>query len=213
MRVLFITPRFNQKSGGDGLYAYHLARGLISNDVSVSVLTIQDGEFVLMTLHDSNNDFEEVKTLGNVGENQLTQNYYSRIATKAVECAVSNTQPNVIHHSWSSSIFYAYRTALYLKTLGIRTVFTMHDYKTLCGNAGLFSDRSDNVCTKCLDGKIMPPINERCKKNSYIQSMATAAQMAIWKIWRGLNAIDCFHCGSNLYTNCWAIALLLVVRG
>jgi glycosyltransferase involved in cell wall biosynthesis len=196
MRILSIAPRFNPNSGGDGLYAYHLALGLVSCDAQISILTIRDNKFVLLTPCKDNDKEEKKEILGAIGLNLLTQNYYSRDARKAVEKAVKISCPDVIHiHGLHQ--YFTLSTALYLKMLGVRTVLTMHDYKALCGNAGFFSDRSEDICLKCLEGKFLPPINERCKKNSYIQSIATAAQMAMWEIWKGLDAVDCFHCGSE----------------
>jgi len=46
MIVLFITPRFSQESGGDGLYAFLLARQLQRLQHTVIVFTIKNSKFV-----------------------------------------------------------------------------------------------------------------------------------------------------------------------
>ena len=196
MKVLFITPRFHSRAGGDGLYAFHLAKGLVSQGISVSILTIHNDEFVVLTLRQSNEDEKEIRHVGKVGKSQFNQNYYSRSAAKAVERAVQLILPDVIHiHGLHQ--YFTLSTALYLKTLDIPVVLTVHDYKIICGNAGFFSDRTQDVCMKCITGKSAPPMMERCKKNSSLLSAAASAQMLMWNIWEGLDAIDCFHCGSE----------------
>jgi glycosyltransferase involved in cell wall biosynthesis len=194
MHVLIITPRYDEVSGGDGLYAYNLAVGIASCGAQVSVLTIEDDNFVLLT---SWKDREKKKeTLGAVGSNLLTLNYYSRTARKAVEKAVKLIRPDVIHIQGIHQYF-TLSTALYLKNVDIPVVLSVHDYKALCGNAGFFSDRTEDVCLKCISGKTMPPIMERCKKNSRILSCSASVQMTLWKTLKGLDAIDSFHCGSE----------------
>jgi glycosyltransferase involved in cell wall biosynthesis len=162
----------------------------------VSVLTIRDEKFVLFLPQDSEKGFQEMLILKEIDNGRIAQNYYSRNARKAVEIAVSQSNPDIIHiHGLHQ--YFTLSTAVYLKTLRIPVVLTMHDYKALCGNAGFFSDRTEEVCLKCLEGRSTPPIRERCKKNSYILSTATSAQMLMWNLWEGLDAIDCFHCGSD----------------
>jgi len=76
-------------------------------------------------------------------------------------------------------------------------MMTIHDYKIVCGNASLFSDKTLVPCTKCLDGRVLPPIGAACKRGSRLAGLGIAVQMASWKYSKALDAIQYLHVGSR----------------
>lgn len=195
MNVLFVTPRFGETTGGDGLYAYYLARGLIAQGAQISVLTVRDGRFFLSgTVHKEG--AADGHVLGEIGRGLFAQNFYSNSARRAVAFAVQMSRPDVIHIHGIHQYF-TVSTAQVLKIFSVPSLISIHDYKILCGNAGFFSNRTNAPCVKCLHGGVLPPIGERCKNDSLIESIGASIQMSLWKYVKAFDAIDCFHCGSH----------------
>ena len=201
LRVLMISPRFTETAGGDGLYAFNLANACVGKGVEVHALTIRDGSFVHIDWNKSNSrqGTESAHTftrLGNVDEGFFRKNFYSRSARKSIEWTIRKTKPDIIHIHGIHQYF-TLASVRSLKRFAGPVVSTVHDYKLLCGNSSFFSDRSSCPCTRCLRGRFLPPLSERCKKGSFVASAGTSLQMALWQSVRGLDVFDVIHCGSK----------------
>lgn len=203
MKILQISPRFTEQAGGDGLYVYHLTNGLLELGHEVSVLTIQKNEFILKQFKPfySGGKREVIDhTLGKKGNGFWEENFYSTIASQALQSALLLGKPEIIHIHSIHQYFTASCISI-LKKSNIPIVFTIHDYKLLCGNSGFFSDKTYEPCTKCINGGTLFPIVERCKKNSLLYSIATAAQMSLWAINDFLDIITVVHSPSKFVTS------------
>jgi len=199
MRVLFISPRFTENAGGDGLYAFHLAHACAARGVEVFVLCIRDGEFSLYEVPTGANPNEEnssYKSLRPVNSSVLGLNYYSRTARRSLSDVLHLISPDIIH---IHGIHQYFTIAVLgpLRRFRGPVVMTVHDYKLLCGNAGFFSDRTNSVCLRCLRGHHIHSIMERCKADSRIASLGIAVQMELWKLAKGLDVFTAFLCGSE----------------
>jgi glycosyltransferase involved in cell wall biosynthesis len=195
MRVLAITPRFGEGSGGDGLYAYNLANALIKEGVEIEVLTVKNDAFVSINYSKAGRT-GDYSILGKVENNPIEKNFYSRGAKRSLQAILEKRRPDVIHIHGIHQYF-TVSAAQVLKEFSIPTLISIHDYKILCGNAGFFSNRTNAACVKCLQGQVLSPIGERCKNGSLIESIGVSIQMSLWKYLKALDAIDCFHCGSR----------------
>ncbi len=189
MKILVVTPRYDERSGGDGLYAYALSRSLQENEVCADVLTLRNQHFVLVC-----RDYE--RALAKVPTNLFAENFFSVAAKRSAETVLRENSYDLVHIHGIHQHF-TVSTLQELRRKPVPLVMTVHDYKIVCGNAGLFSDRTNDLCLKCLGGRFLPPLSERCKRNSFVESAGISAQMALWKVLNGLQAIDCFHCGST----------------
>ncbi len=203
MRILQLAPRFSEHAGGDGLYVYHLTNGLLELGHEISVLTIQKNEFIIKQFKPiySGDKWEVIDhTVGKKGDGFWEENFYSTIASQALHTALLLGKPEIIH---IHSIHQNFTTSCIsiLKKSNIPIVFTIHDYKLLCGNSGFFSDKTYEPCTKCINGGVLFPIVERCKKNSLLYSVATAAQMSLWAINDFLDIITVVHSPSKFVSS------------
>lgn len=66
-----------------------------------------------------------------------------------------------------------------LEEFGIPTVLSIHDYKIACPNYRLFSERTQAICTRCLDhrtGFLWAPIVEGCWSGSRVAGAALALE-------------------------------------
>lgn len=205
MTVLHLAPRFDENSGGDGSYAYHLASACSLQGCNIFVLTIRGGEFVLFELSNLSQSTAAtgdmtVHNLGAVGNDLLRTNYYSMAAGQAIRRAIASVSPDVIHVHGIHQYFTLAAIAP-LRAFQGPVLYTVHDYKLLCGNAGFFSDASGLPCVRCLEGRYVPAVFERCKRGSILASFAASIQMGLWSWWRGLESFDAIHCGSEFATN------------
>lgn len=201
MRVLQISPRFGSNTGGDGLYAYNLTGGLVRHGIDVEVLTVSGSHFIHMKdfhpLSSDANDFVGfTQQISSMDGGIFELNFYSNAAQKAVEFALEERKPDVVHiHGFHQ--YFTFSAMRVLKRYRVPTIFSVHDYKIVCGNAGFFSQRTNELCLKCLPGKVLPPIAEKCRERSYVKSAGTSIQMALWKYGSGLSVVDYFHVGSR----------------
>ncbi|QYF73733.1 glycosyltransferase family 4 protein [Cryobacterium sp. PAMC25264] len=70
---------------------------------------------------------------------------------------------------------------------GIPTVLSLHDYKIACPNYRLFSERTNKICTKCLDhrsGFLWAPVVERCWSGSAIAGIALTLEATATRLRR-----------------------------
>lgn len=200
MRVLFIAPRYVE-SAGDGVYVHRLAAALPRKGVQVDVFTVKDGKFTLIKspgiLKDQTLDEEfSMYESGRIDHGILSKNFYSWTARSRLKSVLQIVRPDCIHIHGIHQLF-TLSCMFELKKYGAPIVFTVHDYKILCGNASFFSDKTLTPCTKCLTGAILHPIFKSCKKNSRIDSLGAAIQMAGWKYLRALDVVDKFLVGSK----------------
>jgi glycosyltransferase involved in cell wall biosynthesis len=183
MRILHVTPRYSERSGGDGLYAFHLSRALAAQGHEVFVCTLGETSFRLLTAQRYGD--ETVEELAPRRRDAWSENFYSVEAAKALQQAVAKARPDVIHvHSMHQ--YFTVAGVGVLRRAGRPVIWTQHDYKLVCGNSGFFSDRTSEPCTACLTGSVSHQLVRRCKKGSVLHSSAAALQMAMWK-WSGMN--------------------------
>jgi glycosyltransferase involved in cell wall biosynthesis len=194
LKVLVITPRFNEFSGGDGLYAYHLTKAIAQKTSSAFVLTIIENYFTLIKIFRDGS--QNIQKLFPVEDSFILQNYYSKNAAKSLKRILESFNPDIVHIHGIHQYFTISILHL-LKSIKAPKIFTCHDYKMFCGNSSFFSERTNTPCIKCLKNKVSPSLFEKCKRNSSVQSFGSMLQMASWKYLQGINNIDAFHCGSE----------------
>lgn len=89
---------------------------------------------------------------------------------------LSDFKPDVVHlhniHSYISPL-----VAEIAHRKGIRTVWTMHDYKLLCPTYSCL--RNGRICEKCFDGK-SNVLRYRCMKNSRAASLLAWLEACYW---------------------------------
>ncbi|UKO93381.1 glycosyltransferase [Gordonia amicalis] len=74
-----------------------------------------------------------------------------------------------------------------LHTAGIPTVLSLHDYKIVCPNYRLFSERTGQICTKCLDqsmGFAYNPVVEKCWSGSATAGAALSLEAVATRLRR-----------------------------
>lgn len=198
MKVLFLAPRFNN-SAGDAIYAFNLANYLIKNKVNVKVISFENSKCIFWEYDSELGKFQIAESI-EFKINFITLNYYSKNIQKYLESKIEKFKPNCLHIHGIHQYFTISSSLLFQK-LNIPAIMTVHDYKIICGNSGFFSDRTNMPCIRCLKGNVYHPILERCKNNSFGESLGISVQMGIWKYFNGLSPINYFHVGSQFVEN------------
>lgn len=163
-----------------------MAHGTASLGLKVHIFTVESGQFVLYELKSNGKRGISGKTVirstyGPTGRNEFTRNFYSVSAARALEQAIKTSQPDIVHIHGIHQ-FFTLSSLKILKEFRVPSLLTIHDYKILCGNSSFFSDRKNGPCIRCLGGRTLPPLSERCKQNSIVKSAATSLQMSLWKL-------------------------------
>jgi len=204
MKILMISPRYSNEAG-DGIYTNSLSLALVKMGIQISVFTIINGMYAFLKYSkesdsDAKSNKPECFTLGKTKNGTLSLNFYSNNARKSLRTTLKATKPDCIHIHGIHQYF-TLSCLFELEQYGAPIMITAHDYKILCGNSGFFSDRTNEPCIKCLDGKLYHPIFEKCKKKSLIKSFGVFAQMSLWKYFNGLGSVNYFHAGSQFVAN------------
>lgn len=108
---------------------------------------------------------------------------WSETARRRLAAVLDDFRPDVAHlhniyHHLSPSILQA------LRTRGVPTVMTLHDYKLACPSYQFLA--GDDICTRCLDGRFRHAVQTRCKG-----SLASSALVAVEvRVHRSLGLYD-----------------------
>jgi len=104
-------------------------------------------------------------------------------------------KPDIVHfhniyHQLTPSMFWE------VKSRGIPTAMTLHDYKVVCPNYLLYDGKA--FCYDCANGKFFNAVRKRCVWNSRAASAVCAAELYFHRLVRIYErAVDVFVCPSG----------------
>jgi glycosyltransferase involved in cell wall biosynthesis len=142
----------------------------------------------------SNVDFAQDESVGQEIKKGLRV-IYSREARRAMDRAVRETRPDVVHmhniaHQLSPSIM------LSLKSGGIPAVQTLHDYKLICPVYVLM--RSGATCEACKDGHFYNAFTRGCHPGGRVSGFANTVEMYLHRsVLRSYDSVRFFICPSR----------------
>jgi glycosyltransferase involved in cell wall biosynthesis len=99
-------------------------------------------------------------------------------------------------------IYYGHLTTSILSPLkdrGIPIIQTLHEYKLSCPVYTHIS--KDGVCEKCLTGSTWNAVKNKCKNDSYTQSLVRFSEFHLSRIMGDISKIDSFICVSRFQKN------------
>lgn len=110
---------------------------------------------------------------------KATAYVWNREAQRAMEQAISDHRPDVIHlhniyHHLSTSILSPIRRSR------IPCVQTLHDYKLACPNYKMFTEGT--VCERCKGGKYLEAVKHRCLSASTAANLLASFEMGMTKL-------------------------------
>ncbi len=181
MRILLVNKYYYLRSGTER-YLFNLKRLLEAQRHTVAVFAmhhpnnhpaIYDRHFV------SHVDFRDMPSWSRLST-ALRVIWFPQAARQIVP-VLDAFQPDIVHlsniyHQLSPSIL----LPIYRRNIPI--VQTLHDYKLICPNYLLYTQRSP--CTRCRNGNYFQAVRHRCLHGSLAWSLLAAVEMTLHKTWR-----------------------------
>lgn len=186
MRVLLVN-KFHYIRGGSEKYYFNLADLLESYGHEVAFFSMYD-EKNIKTKHKEY--FVNSIDLNSNNKLKALDVIYSKKNKKKMEETLDDFKPDIVHinnfqRQLSASIINP------IKERKIPIIYTAHDVQAICP-ATLMLDRNENICEKCMNGKYINCIKNRCIKDSKLKSLLGAIEAKFYrmkKIYK--NEIDC----------------------
>jgi glycosyltransferase involved in cell wall biosynthesis len=156
MRILIAHNHYNAYSNGGEANVVNSEYKLLKyNGHKVKLYERSNSEISAVSF------YNKLKYFKNIG--------WSEKSKSDIEIELLNFKPDILHlhnykHLLTPSVLLA------AKELGIKTVLTVHNYR-LCVPCGNFMNRHGQVCTKCLDGKYLRILSNRCSNGSLFNSL------------------------------------------
>lgn len=124
---------------------------------------------------------------------------YSSEAKKRMKYILEKFHPDVVHinnfnYQLTPSIILAIEEYKEVHKRRIKVIYTAHDSQLVCPNHYLYLPQNCQVCEKCLDGKFIHCIQERCIHSSFMKSCLGALEATYWnwrKIYKNIDVIVC----------------------
>lgn len=177
MKILIVSKFFYPRGGAE-LVAINTRRLLIEHGHEVRVFAMKHEKNIPLP---EDGDFaESVEFFGGIGaklkavKRMMGKGDVARKARKVLE----EFRPDVVHlhnvHSYLSPI-----VAEIARSMGIRVVWTLHDYKLIC--PAYSCRRADGaICEDCFGGATRAVVTHRCMKGSLAASLMAWREAVCW---------------------------------
>lgn len=192
-RVLLVN-KFYYRRGGDCVYLLNLERMLRSQGHEVAVFAMDYPQN--HTSEWSSHFASEVSFQGGMAQKLKAVGRtlgWGDINT-SFNAILDSFRPDVVHlnniHSYLSP-----QIAELAHKRGIKTVWTMHDYKLLCPSYSCL--RNGDVCEACIDGNKINVLKNRCMKGALAPSLIAWLEAAKWDKATLTACTDRFICPSE----------------
>jgi len=121
--------------------------------------------------------------------------FHNSPLNRALAIIIQSEQPDIVHvHNIYHRIPFSILKTI-KKTGKAKILWWLHDYKWICPNHQLFT--SDEICTRCKDGRYGHAVRYRCQNGSLMQSLIIAAFSRFIR-WRDYAAfVDAFIAPSH----------------
>lgn len=184
MNILHISARYKDLIGGDAIYLNSLVENQEKLNNKVYIFTAGNEKFELIS------NKKVLRELSQIKKNFWNLNFYNRKVAKDLDKCIAEIKPDVIHIHGIHQYFTLSTIKILKKYNHIKTIFTVHDYKILCGNAGFMN-------CNCFEKIHSNSFMRWCYHTSNFKSIAINLQMSLWYRSDFFSLIDIFHCGSQ----------------
>lgn len=200
MKILMIN-KFLYPNGGSEIYMLKLGKYLeeqghrvqyFGMDHSDRCVSNESNQYVsMMNLRNCNN-LNKIK--------YLFKTIYSFEAKKKIGKVLDDFQPDIVH---MNNINYQLTPAIIYEIIKrhIPIVQTVHDVQIVCPNHRLYIEKKGEICEKCIDGKYLNCIKEKCVHGSRAKSVVAALESYYYHIRNTYNLVNCYICPSEFMAN------------
>lgn len=175
MKILLVN-KFHYLKGGSEKYYFDLAKLLQEHGHEVAFFSMQDEKNIKTECKEY---FVENSDMNSKNIFKALDVIYSRKNKKAMEKALDDFKPDIVHlnnfqRQLSASIIKP------IKKRNIPIVFTAHDLQAICP-AIVMLDSQRQICEKCLNGKYINCVKNKCIKNSGLKSILGAVEAKYYR--------------------------------
>lgn len=194
MKILLVN-KFHYLKGGSEKYYFDLAKLLQEHGHEVAFFSMQDEKNIKTGCKEY---FVENSDMNSKNIFKALDVIYSRKNKKAMEKALDDFKPDIVHlnnfqRQLSASIIKP------IKKKNIPIVFTAHDLQAICP-AIVMLDSKRQICEKCLNGKYVNCVKNKCIKNSGLKSILGAVEAKYYRYKKiYINKIDKIITPSEFY--------------
>ena len=192
MKVLIVN-KFLHPNGGSETYIFKLGEALTQAGHEVQFFGMEhEGRCVgnAVNAYTSDMDFHGGSKLSKVTYPFKT--IYSSEARTKIRTVLEDFKPDIVH---LNNFNYQLTPSIILEIVkwrkensnanGCKIIFTAHDYQLLCPNHMFNIPSTGQNCEKCINGKFVNCIKNKCIHGSTAKSVVGAAEGYFWK-WKGV---------------------------
>ncbi len=202
VRVLLVN-KFLFPNGGTETYTLKLGEYLISQGHEVQYFGMEHENRIVgnkANSYTSYMDFHDGNILSKA--TYPIRVIYSVEARKKIRKVLDSFKPDVVHlnlfnYQLTPSIILEVVKWRKMTKRACRIIYTSHDYQLLCPNHMLFNPKTRKLCEKCIGGKYINCINNKCIHGSRAKSLVGTAEAMYWKTRFVYKYIDTIICCSE----------------
>lgn len=202
MAKILIVNKFLYLNGGSETYILELGKQLQKEGHEVQYFGMQDERNILgnnVQSYTSNMDFHGGRLSKLLYPFKII---YSVEARKAIRKVLDDFWPDVVHlnnfnFQITPSVIFEIRK--YEKQTGrkVKIVFTAHDYQLVCPNHMMRCPKTEENCSKCIDGAYLNCAKGNCIHGSKVKSILGSVEGYFYRVFMAYDRIDTVICPSR----------------
>ena len=202
MKKVLIVNKFLYPNGGSETYIFELGRQLKANGYEVQYFGMEDERNIVGNeagSYTGNMDFHGGKLSKLLYPFKIV---YSLDARRAIRKVLDNFKPDVVHlnnFNFQITPSVIYEIKKYERQTGkrVKILFTAHDYQLVCPNHMLRCPKTEENCSRCIDGAYINCIKGNCIHNSKVKSILGAVEGYFYRCFKAYRFIDTVICPSG----------------
>lgn len=199
MKILMVN-KFLYPRGGSESYMLYLGEHLQKMGHAVQYFGMYDEK---NTVGNSANLYTQNMDFHSTGLKRFLYPFkiiFSFEAKRKISKVIDSFKPDIVHMNninfqLTPSIIYG------VKKKGVPLVQTVHDYQMICPNHLLYNFDKNTPCEKCIKGKHINCIKNKCIHSSTIKSILGVIEAKLYSLLKTYKKVDLFVCPSNFLEN------------
>lgn len=202
MSKILIVNKFLYPNGGSETYIFELGKQLQKEGHQVQYFGMKDERNIVgnaVGSYTGNMNFHTGKLSRLLYPFKIV---YSVEARRAIRKVLDDFKPDVVHlnnfnFQITPSVIYEIKKYEKQTSQPIKIVFTAHDYQLVCPNHMLRCPKTEENCSRCIDGKYINCVKGNCIHNSKLRSILGAVEGYFYKCLKTYQYIDVVICPSQ----------------
>ncbi len=202
MSKILIVNKFLYPNGGSETYIFELGKQLQKEGHQVQYFGMKDERNIVgnaVGSYTGNMNFHTGKLSRLLYPFKII---YSVEARRAIRKVLDDFKPDVVHlnnfnFQITPSVIYEIKKYEKQTSQPIKIVFTAHDYQLVCPNHMLRCPKTEENCSRCIDGKYINCVKGNCIHNSKLKSILGAVEGYFYKCLKTYQYIDVVICPSQ----------------